>query len=443
MPIPTTRALIVLLGAAPLLILSQFVPPVFYIALGYALLSLLLLVYDYRNAAGPHELEVHRVCESKLSIAAPNPITLRLVYRPRNPNDNRAVSYLLRDEPPFQFALSGADNLSGMVQRGDAASNTYAATPHRRGDYQFANINLRWLTPLGLLLRQAVVPAAQEVKVYPNLLEVRKYELLARRDQLYEVGLKRVRQLGMGSEFERLREYNSDDDYRRIYWPATARRHFPVAMDYQTERSQTVIIALDAGRLMTSPIGPLAKLDYAVNTALLLSYIATLRGDRVGILAFADNVLTWLAPDRGRKQFITALDTLYNIQPQATEPNYATALSYLALKFRRRALVVLFTDLVDPDASQALVRHVSRLVPRYLPITVTMSNAPVIAAATNPPQNSAAVYEQVVAQKLLQERREVLDILNQHGVLTLDVPADKLNVSVINKYLELKSRGAI
>jgi uncharacterized protein (DUF58 family) len=443
MPIPTARALIVLLGAAPLLIISQFVPPVFYVAIIYVLLALALLAYDYLSAPRPDEFEAHRICESKLSIAANNAVTLHLAYRPRNPNDNRAVSYVLRDEPPFQFVLTAADKMAGTVRRGEAADNTYQALPHRRGDYRFGNINLRWLTPLGLLLRQAVVPAAQDVKVYPNLLEVRKYELLARRNQLYELGLKNVRRLGVGSEFERLREYNTDDDFRRIYWPATARQHRPIVMDYETERSQTVIVALDAGRLMSSPIGPLAKLDYAVNTALLLSYIATLRGDRVGILAFADKVLAYLAPDRGRKQFITTLDTLYNIQPQSTEPDYADALSYLALKFRRRALVVLFTDLVDTDASTALVRHVSRMVPRYLPVTVTMSNAPVVAAATHEPQTSAQVYEQVVAQKLLQERREVLEILGRNGVLTIDVPADKLNVSVINKYLELKARGAI
>lgn len=443
MPIPTLRALIVLLGASPLLILSYFAPALLWAAIGYALFALLLLAYDYAIAPRAREFAVHRLCETKLSIAANNSITLRLDFRPRNPISRRQVTYLLRDEPPFQFVLTAADKLHGTVRRGQAASNVYQVLPHRRGDYQFGNINLRWLTPLGLLWRQAVVPAKQDVKVYPNLLEVRKYELLARRDQLYEAGLKHVRRLGVGSEFERLREYTPDDDYRRIYWPATARRHRPIVMDYETERSQTVIVALDAGRLMTSPIGPLAKLDYAVNTALLLSYIATLRGDRVGIIAFADNVLTYLAPNRGRKQFITALDTLYNVQPQGTEPDYAAALGYLQLKFRRRALVVLFTDLVDRDVSQSLVRQVSRLVPRYLPITVTMSNAPVVEAASRAPQTSAQVYEQVVAQKLLQERRTVLDILGQHGVLTIDVPADKLNVSVINKYLELKARGAI
>ncbi len=443
MPLLTRRALILLLAGVPLLLLSQFAPAAIFFAFAYIGLVLAALLADYLRAPSRAAFTIERANDPKLSLGADNLIALTLRYRPRNPADLAPVAYQLCDEPPFQFAQHGGAGLEGEVSRRQPASASYYLHPYRRGDYHFGDLNLRWRTPFGLLERQATYAAAAPVKVYPNLLEVRKYEMLARKDQLYEVGLKNVRQLGVGSEFERLREYNNSDDYRRIYWPATARARRPISMDYQVERSQTIFIALDAGRLMTSPTAKLTKLDYAVNASLLLAYIASTKGDRVGLLGFSDQVISYIAAGRGRKHFLTILDSLYNLQAQPTEADYAAALGYFALKNRRRALVVLFTDLIDKDASTVLVNYVSRLAPRHLPLTVTMSNGPVVAAATTPPRSSAAVYEQVAAQKLLQERREVLEVLNQRGVLTLDVPADRLNVSLINKYLELKARNVL
>ena len=216
-------------------------------------------------------------------------------------------------------------------------------------------------------MRQHRYPLDAPVKVYPNLLEVRKYELLARRDQLFEIGLKNARRLGEGTEFERLRDYERDDDYRRINWPATARLHKPITTDYQPERSQSVIIMLDAGRLMTAPLGPLSKLDYAINTTLLLAYVAILRGDRVGLLTFADTVMGYWEPDKGRRQFLAILEALYKVQPQQVEADYMKAGAFLSAQRSKRSLVVLFTDIIDRRQADALVRGFGRLAPRHLP----------------------------------------------------------------------------
>ena len=187
----------------------------------------------------------------------------------------------------------------------------YHVRPLRRGDYQFGDLSLRWLGPLGLVIRQANVDAKEPVKVYPNLLDVRRYDLLLRRNRLQEMGLRTTRQFGEGTEFERLREYLPDDEYRRINWKATARRNFPVTTEYQTERSQQVIAVLDAGRMMQSPVADIAKLDYVVNAVLLLTYVATGKGDRVGMLSFADDVMHYLSPRQGRGQFYRMLELLY------------------------------------------------------------------------------------------------------------------------------------
>jgi uncharacterized protein (DUF58 family) len=154
--------------------------------------------------------------------------------------------------------------------------------PRRRGDYKFGDTTLRWLGPLGLVVRQGKVATAVPVKVYPNLLDVRRYDLMLRRNRLQELGLRSARQFGEGTEFERLREYTPDDEYRRINWKATARRHRPITVEYQTERSQNVIAILDCGRMMQSPVQQMAKLDYAVNAVLLLSYVASGKGGQDG-----------------------------------------------------------------------------------------------------------------------------------------------------------------
>jgi uncharacterized protein (DUF58 family) len=210
--------------------------------------------------------------------------------------------------------------------------------------------------------------------------------------------------------------------------------------EFETERSQNVVVVLDAGRLMATEVHGLTKLDHALNTSLLLAYVATLRGDRVGLLAFTDRVLTYLPPRRGRRTFLTMLSALYNLTPEAVEPDFARAFQFLAARQARRSLLVLFTDLTDRDVSSALVQHLMRLSRHHLAVCVTLGDPAVLAAASATPATTAAVYERVVAGRLLEERAEILGALRQRGTVTLDVPADRLTVAVVNKYLELKAR---
>jgi uncharacterized protein (DUF58 family) len=322
----------------------------------------------------------------------------------------------------------------------DTWKSVYHVQPLRRGDYAFGNITLRWTGPLRLILRQAKVKMEMPVKVYPNLLDIRKYDLLLKKNRLQELGLRTTRMFGEGTEFERLREYLPDDEYRRINWKATARKHRPVTLQYQTERSQTVLAVLDTGRMMQSPVADIAKLDYAVNAVLFLSYVATGKGDRVGVMSFADDVKHYLAPKQGRGQFYRMLEVLYGIDATQVEPNYRKALAYLAVKQRRRALVVIFTDLSSGASLDSLVAQVSLLARSSLPLVVTISDPDVHAASAQMPRDSLSVYQRATASQMLDERRRVLDTLRKRGVLTLDVPANQLSLAVINRYLELKGR---
>ena len=430
----TRRTLFLLLLAAPLIGASALAPSLLAVAVGYGGLVLLMLLADWLVSPAPADFELARESDSKLSLGAWNPVTVTLRNQSRY-----AVRLAVRDEPPTAFAAD-AHVLEGNVEPHAILTLSYRVRPPRRGDYTFGSLNLRYRGVLGLVVRQARYPAPARVKVYPNLLDIRKYEILMRKAQLYELGLRNARIFGAGTEFERLRDYQPDDEYRKIHWKATARRGKPITMEYETERSQTIVTLIDVGRMMRSPVGDLAKVDYAINTALMLAYVAGLKGDRVGLLTFADQVGGYLAPRRGKGQFYRMLETLYAVQSQPAAPDYQRAFGYLAAKNKKRSLVVVFTDLGDADAARELVTYVAQLWPRHLPLCVTISDPALTGLAGAPAHDSVGVYQRAVAEKLLNERQVVLETLSRHGVLTLDVPAEKLTVAVINKYLELKAR---
>jgi uncharacterized protein (DUF58 family) len=438
-PLPTGRLVALALIAAPLLALETWLPGAIILAILYLLGLLAAIVYDVTRSPALARFRLERVNETKLSLGAENVIGIRLQDpRPAGP----PVRFLVRDDPPADFRVR--DLLQhGIITPRQEITLQYHVWPPHRGDYTFGDMYLRVWTAWGLLTRSRRVPLAAAVKVYPNLLDVRRYEMLARRGRLFELGLKNARRLGTGTEFERLREYMPGDDYRQMAWAATARRGKPIVVEYETERSQPIILLLDAGRLMSAPVGDLAKLDYAINTCLLLAFVATLKGDRVGLLVFADSVLGYYPPRRGRAQFLSLLEALYNVQAQPVESDYAQAVEYLTRRHPRRSLDIVFTDLLDRSADTGLVPHISRLAPRHLPMLVAVGDPAVTQRATALPAATDELYERTVARLLLSERRQALDALDARGVITVDVPAGDLSVAVINRYLELKARGRL
>jgi uncharacterized protein (DUF58 family) len=432
--LPTLRGILVLLLAAPIIALGAWLRNMEWIGWAYASFALILFALDWRLAGRVDRFDVARVHDTKLSLGAENAVTVSVRNRSR-----RGTRLTVRDEAPEEFKIE-TRVLEGDVPPLGTWSGVYHLQPLRRGDYKFGDLHLRWLGPLKLVVRQGRVKAAEPVKVYPNLLDVRIYDLLLRRNRLQEMGLRTTRMFGEGTEFERLREYLPDDEFRRINWKATARRNRPVTVEYQTERSQSVIAVLDTGRMMQSPVADIAKLDYAVNAVLFLTYVATGKGDRVGMMSFADDVSHYLAPRQGRGQFYRMLEVLYAVDATQVEPDYRKALTYLAVKQRRRALVVIFTDLSSGASMDSLVAQVSLLARSSLPLVVTISDPDIHAASKQKPSDSLTVYQRAAATQILDERRVALDTLRRRGVLTLDVPANQLSFSVINRYLELKGR---
>ncbi|NCC33528.1 MAG: DUF58 domain-containing protein [Chloroflexia bacterium] len=435
--LPTPRLLTLLLLAALPIALSAFAPGLLWIAMLYLGVVGVVAISDLVLMARPQQIEVERLHDPQLSLGAENLITLLLANATPRP-----IVFTLRDESPHEFPVD-QPFLSGVIPPYDIYEARYHVRPLRRGDYQFGAAVMRITGPMGMLVRQIRYPLAATVRVYPNVLELKKYDLLARKGLLHELGLRVSRVRGQGGEFERLRDYTTDDEFRRINWKASARRGKLIAAEYEIERSQHVVCVIDCGRLMAPPVGELMRLDYAVNTALMLSYVAGLRGDQVGLLAFADQVRRYVAPRRGKPHFQQILEALYNLQPEPVEADHGVALNYLARRQRRRALIVVFTDLATPEATGPLVTHLTRLARHHLPLCVTVSDPFITGATGRPANDSSALYERAVAEGLLDERRALLDRLQRSGVLTVDVPADRLSAGVINTYLRLKAQGRL
>ncbi|MBI5650822.1 MAG: DUF58 domain-containing protein [Chloroflexi bacterium] len=442
----TRRAFFLFLLNVPLLAGAIIAPALLYLAGVYFFLILGMIFADRVITPAPKEFDLARINDSRLSLGAENLVVIRVTNRSR-----RAARVIVRDEFPAQFIADQLVLREQKIAPRATGEFRYHIRPPRRGDYRFGDLNLRWRGILGLIVRQARFPAGAPVKVYPNLLDIRKYELLVRKGQLAEMGLRQTRWLGSGTQFERLREYQFDDEFRRIDWKATARRGKPITREFETERSQNIIALLDVGRLMRAPVGgpsassghSLEKVDYAVNAALMLSYVAGLRGDKVGLLAFADNVTHYLPPKAGKGQFYRMLATLYAIESQPVEADYTRAFAYLRAKHKKRSLIILFTDLASGLAAKTLVAQIAPLWPRHLPLLVALNDPAVVAIARVMPNDSPSVYERMVAEQLLDERAVTLESLRRRGILTLDVPANQLTIAVVNKYLELKARGKL
>jgi uncharacterized protein (DUF58 family) len=449
--VPTLRLLLLLLIAIPLLALGSTVA---LIGLALLLIAALATATDWFLAKDGRNIALERVLDTdKLSLAAWNPVRLTVTNAAQ-----RTQRIQIRDVVPPDFDLDVQVPLFSLAVQQDArAEIVYHVRPRQRGDARFGSLYLRVDGPLSLIRRTFQVPESERpIRVYPSLRDLRRYDLLVRRGLEAQPGSRTIRRPGASAEFERVREYLPDDEFRRMNWKATARRGHPMVNQFETERSQNLVMLLDAGRAMAAlaealpdvddeadlPPG-LSKLDYALNTALLLAYVGSLRGDRVALLAYADDVRTFVPPQRGRRALLSTVQALYNLRAEAVEPDHGRALDFLARRNLRRSLVVHFTDLIDRESSATLAAHLLRAARHHLVVCVTLGDPNVRRPAERTPIDAPSLYEKFVAQQLLDDRAALIRTLNAHGVLTVDTDATHLSPQVITTYLDLKHRGRI
>ena len=428
--LPSRRFLTLLAAASALFLVSPWA--------AFAVDALLLLAFaaDALMAPRAAALRVERRSPGRISLGATSEVAVTI--------DNRSpyrTRVQVTDDLPEILKRQGPDVLEAALRPGRDERIAYRVKAERRGDAHFGDLHLRVLGPLGLAWRQRRVKRADALRVLPGVLEVGRYRLLGLHNRLREAGFRTVRQRGEGGSFESLREYVRGDDPRIIDWKATARRGKHIVRQFELERRQNVMLLIDAGRLMTEKVGDRERLDYALTAALLLADVAGVHGDLVGLLVFADRVQQYVPPSRNSLSRLA--DALGEVHARLVEPNYPAAFTYLGRQLRRRSLLVMFTDVIDAQASSALVAHLGRAASRHLPIAVAMRNPDLEATAALPAAGEADVYRRAAAEELLQARATALAGMQRAGVLVADTRPTDAVPAAVNRYLDVKRRGLL
>jgi uncharacterized protein (DUF58 family) len=316
----------------------------------------------------------------------------------------------------------------------------YHLVPAQRGNLEFGDLFFRVQGRLGLAWRLQRLRARQAVRCYPHLGNWTAAELATREALVRQSGSHRYRWRGTGTIFESLRDYAIEDDFRWIDWKATARARRPIARNYETERHQQVILLIDSSRMMSTYCGQRTKFDAALEAVVLAAHAAVDQGDSVGLLVFSDKVHVYLPPRRERSQVGAIMNSLYSLGPSLVEPDFEIALTLAATRNRRRSLMLLFTDVTAIESARRMTAYVRSLIPRHLPLVVTITDETVEKLASLKPRSTEEFYQLGVANELLQQRDELLEVLRASGAAVLDSPADQIATQTIKTYLDLKQR---
>jgi uncharacterized protein (DUF58 family) len=394
-----------------------------------------LAVFDLFTLWGARRISVERNLNAVCSLNEPGQVELVLENQRRSPR-----FLTVRDDVPDEFTAEPASfevKLPGKRK----AMLTYRIVPKRRGTYRFERVYALLSSRLGFWRRQASWPVSTEVRVYPDIHQVERYSMLARRDRLSSIGVRRSRRLGTDNEFERLRDYIEGDDPRHLDWRATARRHKLTCRAFQLNQSQRIIFLIDCGRLMTGDTGDgLSPLDHAFNAMLLLAHVAFIRGDQVGLLAFSDRVRAFVSPAGGPRRIKRLVHSVHNVFPEMVESRYDRAFIELEKRCRKRSLVVLMTNLFDDLNAQLAGEYLRNLRGRHLPLAVFLRDHDLFGLADRAPAEGLGLFQGAAAASMLNWRERVLTGLRQGGVLTIDTFPEELTAELVNRYLEIKAR---
>jgi uncharacterized protein (DUF58 family) len=429
-----------LLVAASLILLSLSWgrPWLRWVALGYDIALIALAIIDARRSQLPKAVRITREFSGRFAVGAETSVSINV----QNAQPH-AVSLVIKDEYPPQMRLSGLRQAHMRVEGQTSAALVYGLTPPKRGRFEFGQIAVRFLSRFNLVWCETRVGEALAVKVYPNMRRAREAELKALGARSLVASHRKTSWRGEGREFESLRDYVRGDELRHISWSATARRGKLTTRQYQIERDQTILIAIDGGRLMTARIEQETKLDSAVHAALALMSAAARAGDNAGLLVFGRKIKSFLPPGRGHEHMDAALEALYSVEPEMIEPSYSRAFEFIAANSKRRSLVILLTDLVDEEGSKELLTSLRLLRPRHLPLVVTIADRDLKAVVSNAPANVRDLFTQSVAEEIMYLREAALRLVESQGGLALDVTAAALAPALLEKYLQVKERGLL
>jgi uncharacterized protein (DUF58 family) len=432
-----TRRLAVVAGLASLLVLVLPVGAVWLPLLGVNLVLAGVAAADALAAPRPGRLPVARTMPPVVVLGSGADVG----WTVRNPT-RRKLSVALADDlaPSLRADTRRA---AARIPAGGSLSATTAIRPARRGRFVLRTVTLRVAGPLGLGARQARVPAPRVLRVYPSFRSKDEAELRIRKARILEVGLRSAQGLGAGTEFDQLREYTVDDEFRRVDWSATARAGRPIVRTYRAERNQTVLVLLDNGRVMAGRVDGVPRVEHAVDAVMMLTAVATGLGDRCGVVAFDREVRAAVPPGGGKSQLGRVIEALYDLDPVLAESDYAGAFAETLARFRRRTLLVVLTDLVASAVDEWLVPALPLVLRDHVVVVAGVQDPDVVRWSTHAGGDAEGAYRRAAAVAALDTRRHTVARLRGLGATVVDARPGELAARLADTYLKVKATGRL
>lgn len=400
----------------------------------YNLILVVLFFIDYLVTPKKEELIIKRVCNEKLSMGTENVIEIAV----RN-NSETQIEIKVRDSYPEYFKVINQE-ISIKIPPHDDKIGSYTVIPMKRGAFDFDDIYVKIHGILKLCVKTFKYEAEERYKVYPNLRDISKYGIRLANKMYFLEGEKRVKTISAKTEFESIREYAPGDDIRKINHMASARFKKWMINTFEDEKNQNVMIMIDSSRMMNQEINEIKKMDYAINSAILLADIVIRKGDRAGVMVFDSVVHKFLRPGKGQRHFQSIVESLYNVEENIVSPDFPQAFNSFATVHRRRSLICIFTEIFNTEEATNLIRSIKSNLSKHLALVILIRDQRIIEMADNEMGKSGNLFLRGAALYCSSEREKIVAMFSSAGIPCIDVNPDKLSSGIINKYLEMKRR---
>lgn len=410
-----------------------FLPGMFLLAgLGMLLLADFLLLFSNKQM-----LSGQRTVPPRLSLSDENRISVLLKNLSK-----QALTFEMVDELPVQLQVRNF-SMAGTLPAAGSQQLLYSIRPLNRGAYSFGDMNVFLMSRLKLVQRRIRLPLEQTVPVYPSIVQMKNFELFTMSSIARVHGIKKMRRIGHSYTFEQIKPYVRGDDVRQINWRSSARHQQLMINQFEDEKSQQVYNIIDKSRNMLMPFNGLSLLDYAINTALVISNVALRRQDMAGLITFSDKIGSVLRADRKHGQLQAIMDALYNQKERDLEASYEHLYFAIRRLIKTRSLIFLYTNFESMYGLKRVLPVLQKINRQHLLTVVFFENSELEALSRSPARDLKGVYTRILAEQALNDKAAIAQELNNMGIQTILSKPEDLNMNTINKYLEVKSRGMI
>jgi uncharacterized protein (DUF58 family) len=392
----------------------------------------ILILFSSKNG-----IVAKRSTPEKLSNGDDNPISISV----RN-YYTFAIQTKFIDEVPFQFQVRDFE-ITRKIKAASIDAFQYQLRPVERGEYYFGNLNIYVSSPLQLVSRRYTFDHNQMVPTYPSYIQLRKYDLIAFSNNLFQYGVKKIRRIGHTMEFEQIKEYVQGDDIRTLNWKATAKKNSLMVNQYQDEKSQNIYMVIDKGRTMKMPFNGMSLLDYAINASLVLSNVILKKQDKAGMFSFSKKVENRVVAEKRTSQMQKILEALYNITTNFYESDYSRLYADIKKNINQRSLIILYTNFETMEGLYRQLPYLKGIAKSHLLVVVFFQNTELFSITNNKANTIQEIYDKVIAEKFIFEKKLIVTELKKYGIHSLLTQPENLTLDSINKYLEIKARGIL